>query len=44
MWLLNVLRTVHKGKLIEIAVGWVATPLSAGIFSFLVYKLIALAL
>ncbi|RLE39034.1 inorganic phosphate transporter [Candidatus Acetothermia bacterium] len=41
---LNGLQTVRKRKLIEIAVGWVATPTSAGIFSFLLYKLISLAL
>lgn len=44
MWLLNGFRTVQKVELIKTAVGLVATPLSAGILSFLVYKLIALAL
>ncbi len=42
--LLNGLQTVRKGKLIGIAVGWVAIPLSAGIFSFLLYKLLSLVL
>jgi PiT family inorganic phosphate transporter len=37
-------RAIKRGRVVQIAVGWVATPTSAGIFSFLLYKLISLAL
>lgn len=33
-------KTVRKGKIVEIVVGWVASPTMAGIFSFGLYKLV----
>jgi len=40
--LVHGLRTVKRGKIAGIAVGWVATPTVAGVFSFLLYKVVLL--
>jgi PiT family inorganic phosphate transporter len=40
--LVHGLRTVRKGRIAGIAVGWVATPTAAGLFSFGLYRLLAL--
>lgn len=41
--LLNGVRTVRCRTLVEIAIGWVATPLSAGLVAFVIYSLIQVA-
>jgi len=41
--LLHGMRTVKKRRVTGIAVGWVATPTAAGLFSFGLYRLLALA-
>ena len=38
--LLNGVRTVRGRTLVGIAIGWVATPLSAGVVAFLLYTLV----
>jgi len=38
--ILQGVRTVRKKKLLGIAIGWVATPTAAGIFSFALYRLL----
>jgi len=42
--LLHGVRAVRMRKIGEIAIGWVATPTAAGLFSFGLYKLLALVL
>jgi PiT family inorganic phosphate transporter len=37
-------RAIRKRRIYGIAVGWIATPTSAGIFSFLLYRLISVVL
>ncbi|MBW1614575.1 MAG: inorganic phosphate transporter, partial [Deltaproteobacteria bacterium] len=32
-------KTVNKRKLIEIGIGWISTPISAGIISYVLLKL-----
>jgi len=38
--LMHGIRTVRLRKIGEIAIGWVATPLAAGVFAFLAYRLV----
>jgi PiT family inorganic phosphate transporter len=40
--ILHGLRTVRTKKIVEIVVGWVATPTAAGLFSFGLYRLLLL--
>ena len=37
--ILHGIRTVRRRKIVEIVVGWVATPTAAGLFSFCLYRL-----